>query len=295
MRNTAKGEKARASIEESTGRKRVVEVWELNLSSYQSVQAFAKRAEGLERVDVLLENAGLMNLKFGMAEADESTVTTNVVSTFLLALLMLPKLRETAQRFNTAPRITVVSSELHFMAKFEEGKEEGRGVFEALRDEKRADMGDRYVIPCFFFCMRRAGLADREARYGTTKLLEILLARELAQRIQPSPGAEAAVIVNTLTPGACKSDFFREAGFISRTVMTIIGAIIARTTEVGSRTLVAAASSGQESHGRYMADGVVSTESPWVLSEEGKRVGERVWRELMEDLERVNPGIGENI
>ena len=41
-----------------------------------------------------------------------------------------------------------------------------------------------------------------------------------------------------------------------------------------------------------MADGVVSEPSPWVKSEEGRKVGEKTYRELMEKLERVSPGIG---
>ena len=42
-------------------------------------------------------------------------VTVNVVSTFLLALLILPKLQETAQVYNIVPNLCVVSSELHFV------------------------------------------------------------------------------------------------------------------------------------------------------------------------------------
>lgn len=38
----------------------------------------------------------------------------------------------------------------------------------------------------------------------------------------------------------------------------VIKFLIARTTEVGSRTLVAGAEVGEESHGEYMADGKVA-------------------------------------
>jgi hypothetical protein len=37
-------------------------------------------------------------------------VTVNVLSTLLLTLLLLPKLRHTAARFNIVPRVTIVSS-----------------------------------------------------------------------------------------------------------------------------------------------------------------------------------------
>ncbi|KAL8951496.1 MAG: hypothetical protein Q9222_002523 [Ikaeria aurantiellina] len=114
VRNTEKGERAKRSVEESTGRKGVLEVWALDLTSYASVKAFAERAsKELGRLDVLLANAGMMTQQFEMAEEDEITITTNVTSTFLLSLLLLPKLRETSARFNVKPRLVVTSSDLH--------------------------------------------------------------------------------------------------------------------------------------------------------------------------------------
>jgi len=142
VRNTSKGEAAKQSIEDSTQRSGIVEVWSLDLSSYESVKQFAKRAQSLRRLDLLLENAGMMQNSFTTTEQDESTVTTNVTSTFLLALLVLPKLQETAQNFNTLPRLTIVASDAHFFTKFKEGKAER--IFDELNNEKAADMPDRY-------------------------------------------------------------------------------------------------------------------------------------------------------
>jgi retinol dehydrogenase-12 len=79
-----------------------VEVWELDLNSYASVKAFAGRAKGLERLDVVVENAAVFKFDYATAEDNEQSVTVNVVCTFLHALLLLPKLRETANRFGRA-------------------------------------------------------------------------------------------------------------------------------------------------------------------------------------------------
>jgi len=57
-----------------------------------------------------------------------------------------------------------------------------------------------------------------------------------------------------MTPGACQSDFFREEKGIQAIIQHIMNAIIARTTEAGSRTLVAGLAAGEESHGSYMAN-----------------------------------------
>ncbi|KAK0878752.1 hypothetical protein LTR87_007347, partial [Friedmanniomyces endolithicus] len=113
-RNAEKGEAAKRDIEVSTGRSGVVEVWELDLGDYGSVGRFVERAKGLRRLDVVVENAGINTSKFVEVGGNESTITVNVVSTFLLALLILPKLQETAKLQGTTPNLTIVSSEVQF-------------------------------------------------------------------------------------------------------------------------------------------------------------------------------------
>lgn len=71
VRNISKGDAAKKYIEDSTGRTGVVEVWELDLASYASVKAFAERAHGLERLDAVLENAGVSVHEFALAEDNE--------------------------------------------------------------------------------------------------------------------------------------------------------------------------------------------------------------------------------
>lgn len=80
VRNLDKGEAARKSIEESTGRTGVVEVWQLDLSSYESVKQFVRKAEGLKRLDAIVENAGIATEQFKVFEDNESTITTVIQS-----------------------------------------------------------------------------------------------------------------------------------------------------------------------------------------------------------------------
>ncbi|KAL9043613.1 MAG: hypothetical protein Q9214_003207, partial [Letrouitia sp. 1 TL-2023] len=111
VRDTEKGEAAKASIEETTGRNNVVEVWQVDLCSYESVKEFSRKIHSLDRLDVLLENAGIARYRWVIEEDNESTITTNVVSTFLMAVLAIPKLKETAARFKVTPHLTIVSSD----------------------------------------------------------------------------------------------------------------------------------------------------------------------------------------
>ncbi|KKY39907.1 putative short-chain dehydrogenase reductase [Diaporthe ampelina] len=264
VRNTKAGEAAKADIEKTTQcAPGTVEVWALDLGDYASVKAFAARAaRELERVDVLCENAGIAPDKKTMVQGHESTITVNVVSTFLLALLMLPQLKETAKRFGTRPRLTVVTSEVHGWAKFPERDEPF--VLAAL--DKSEDMGERYMV---------------------SKLLEVLVVRQIAPRIK------GGVTLNMLNPGLCHSELSRDSGL----GLTVMKFFLARSTEVGSRTLVAAGLAGEESHGKYMTDAAVADQSlsAFVHSEEGDRAGKKVWKELSDILDKIEPGVTANI
>jgi hypothetical protein len=113
-RNTKQGKAAKRDIETMTATSNVVDVWPLDLTSFESVRQFCRRADAeLERLDVVVENAGVATPHFQDAEGFESTITINVISTFLMALLLLPKLRKTAAQFNTMPHLTIVSSDAH--------------------------------------------------------------------------------------------------------------------------------------------------------------------------------------
>lgn len=114
-RTASKGEAAKKDIEQTSGRKGVVEVWDLDLDNYDNVKAFAERVKTLKRLDAIIENAGKSTMKFQEVAGNESTITTNVVSTFLLALLVLPKLQETARIYNIVPNLTIISSDVHYM------------------------------------------------------------------------------------------------------------------------------------------------------------------------------------
>lgn len=103
------------------------------------------------------------------------------------------------------------------------------------------------------------------------------------------------VILNTLTPGFCHSELMRHAQFPLNVLARIGKALVGRTTEVGSRTLLAAAGAGEESHGTYMADCKVSQPSKWVRSEDGEKVQKKVYKELLGILEGIEPGITKNI
>lgn len=127
VRNLSAGEKAKAEIEAATGKTGVAQVWHLDLASYDSVKAFARKAAAeLDRIDALIENAGVFPTEYVTAESHHLTITVNVISTFLLAALMLPKLSETARQFNTVPHLAVVATRMGFYYE---------GAWKSIRDD----------------------------------------------------------------------------------------------------------------------------------------------------------------
>lgn len=177
---------------------------------------------------------------------------------------MVPKLKSSAEEFGTQPRLTIVSSEVHRFTKFPERN--APNIFQAL-DEKDKLRSDRYPV---------------------SKLLEVFVVRQIAPKLEGS-----RVILNMLNPGLCHSELARDAGI----VLKIMKFLLARTTEVGSRLLVTAGAMGQESHGKYMTDGKVDDGalSDFVRSEEGSRAAVKVWKELSEILEAIEPGVTSNV
>lgn len=141
-RDVDKGEAARQSIQQETGSSNnVLEVWKLDYSSYDSVKAFAERVQGLARLDTVVENAGINTRKWKMLEENESQITVNVVSTLLLAHLLLPKLRESAKATGNDGRLVIVGSEVYQWARFDE--RHSKYLFDALNSEKQSTIGDR--------------------------------------------------------------------------------------------------------------------------------------------------------
>lgn len=241
-------------------------MWHLDLGSYESVKGFAKKAEGLDRLDAVVENAGIATTEWSVMEDNESTITTNVVSTFLLGLLLLPKLRESGRKFNFTPHLAVVCSEVHAWSPFNERKSES--IFDALNDKETANMPDRYQV---------------------SKLLEVFPCRELATRTKQS--GKSDVIINYLNPGLCHSELARGSPWW----LHVMKFFLARTTEHGSRSLVNAVEGGEGTHGQYLSDCEVEQPGPLVIGEEGPEIQKRVWDELSAKLEKIQPGILGNV
>ncbi|CAF9907335.1 MAG: hypothetical protein GOMPHAMPRED_005081 [Gomphillus americanus] len=272
-RSLEKGEKAKQEVLQQFPKSNtILEVWPLDLASYDSVIQFADRCNSLERLDAFMENAGISTQKFSMAEEDEMSITVNVVSATLLTILLLPKLKDSAKQYGIVPVVSVVSSIVHAAAKTKDIMAAPKGkIFETLSDQKTADMSDRYNL---------------------SKLLVLLSMRELSQRIEASVrDGQPRIIVNNPAPGWAKTELFREDYDLWPLPQKLAFKAIHRTSEVASRCLIHGLTAEVDSQGEWLSDCAVKPASSFTRSQYGQDIQMRIWAELMEKLGRISPDV----
>jgi retinol dehydrogenase-12 len=239
VRSVSAGETAKTAIlKANPSTSTDIEAWPIDLTSYYSVKGFAQRAtETLPRIDSVINNAGLATAVYVTAEDNESTITVNIISTFLLSILMLPKLRESALTFGTTPCISVIGSEGMNFINFKERSVANGAILTTLNDKATANMQDRYFL---------------------TKLLVMYAVRELAAQIDNSTknsGKRQRVILNCVAPGYCATDLAHEQKDTIK--FKVMEKILARKPEVGSRCIVDGVVQGPKSHGQYLSESKV--------------------------------------
>ena len=156
----------------------------LDLADLESVRRAAREfLDKSERLDVLVNNAGLAGAKGITRQGFELAFGTNHLGPFLLTTLLLPRLRESAPA-----RIVNVASEGHYRA---------TGIdWDALREPTATATG----FP----------------EYCVSKLCNVLFTKELA-RGKAGPGVHSYAV----HPGAVASDVWREVPWGVRHLMKL--------------------------------------------------------------------------
>jgi short chain dehydrogenase len=93
VRDESKGQAARTNLSSCRYLEDgAIEVWKLDMLSYDSITAFAERTKTLKRLDIVVLNAGIMKQIYELAPSTshEETIQVNFLSTALLAILLLP-------------------------------------------------------------------------------------------------------------------------------------------------------------------------------------------------------------
>lgn len=215
-RDRGRGESAMAQVSAAaTGESPVLEL--ADLSSLEQVRDLAGRLSGLPKIDVLVNNAGLVIYHRELTvDGFEHTFALNHLAPFLLTNLLRPKLTASAPA-----RVVTVASTAH------------RGA--------RLNLDDLQLEHHY-----SAMLA-----YSGSKLANILFTRELARRLEGT-----RVTANCLHPGTVRTRF-GQTGSVWLRIGLMIGGPFLRSPESGARTVVYLASSPdvRDSSGGYYVSG----------------------------------------
>jgi len=270
-RSESRGTKAKQEIEAllecSTD---IIEVWELDLESPSSIKSFVDRVNTLPRLDVLINNAGIRSVNFKIVYDTERTLAVNEIGTFLLALQLIPKLKETARNYGVTPHMTIVASALYDVAKYPE--KHGDDIFAWFKDESHV---------------------NRMNQYNLSKLLQLYTAIKLCAIVDPANTTDPnPIVINSVDPCFCKTGLSGELSGGPKVFFKVFESIAARPAEEGSRLVVQAAAAGRQTHGLYLRAGEVQKYAP--IAQDDKKAT-YLWELLCKKLEKLQPGILQNL
>lgn len=251
-RTPSKGQAAVADVKKATPTANITFL-PLDLASFDSISSAAKEfTTKSDRLDVLLNNAGVMALPPGTTkEGYEVQFGTNHVGHALFTKLLLPTMLSTAKQPGSDVRIVNLTSEGHRLA------------------------------PAGGLKLDKADL-DKEgtwARYGHSKLANILFTQELAVRY-PSITSIA------VHPGVIKTDLYapnQASSMVMKYGMMVFGSLMKTVTTGAYNQLWAATTKKEElTNGAYYTP--VGSESKGSGNAQNKSFSKELWHWTEESL-----------
>lgn len=276
VRSLERGNSARDTIIDQVGNGCKVEVWELDNARFESVVAFANRANAeLSRLDGLALNAGVSGGQSWAFTDDgwERTVQVNALAPGLLALLMLPLLNRTAQLGSRGlpdgatalkPHITITGSGGQHIAKFPQ--KSASHILNALNDQAQYVPFDRYPL---------------------SKLLDYFLVKKLS-----SLALAHNVVVNTVDPGLNTSEITRDLKLPA--IARLLIKLLAWPASKGALNVLWGLTE-YDGTGAFVSRSRTFQTNKWLATDFGVKVQDRVWKEEMEVWKAYAPEVQEII
>ncbi|KAF3935176.1 hypothetical protein ABW20_dc0108670 [Dactylellina cionopaga] len=270
VRSIERGEEARAQLLNDPNVKKknpdaIVKVYQVDLASFDSVAAFAKKFSEVKTLNIAVLNAGVSFFRYvPTVDECETVFQVNYLSNALLAAHLLPLLKSGASATGKPSHLAFVSSKM-----------------QNLTALKKDSISPQENIIDWFNNKSNMGLD----RYNVSKLLVTAFANELASKVE---AAEEKVIVNSMCPGLVATNFDTNSPLLLKYLMKTVRSVMARTPSEGARALTLAAVTGVEGNGKYYSDGKDTPPAPYLLTEEGKAFQKKLWGQTIERLQKVD-------
>ncbi|KAH8680003.1 hypothetical protein BGZ60DRAFT_503634 [Tricladium varicosporioides] len=139
-RDMEKGTAAKHQINARTSNTDSVEVWQLDMNSYNSIKSFCSRASSqLEHLDIVILNAAIAPRNFSKSPYGwESTLQINLLSTVLLALMLFPKLQASTTP-ESIPRLEIVAARAHESVNLSSEQRNSANLVESFNSTSKED------------------------------------------------------------------------------------------------------------------------------------------------------------
>ncbi len=255
-RTPSKGEEAVTNVKETFPSANIVYL-PLDLASFDSISNAAKAfASQSDRLDILMNNAGVMALPPGTTkEGYEIQLGTNYVGHALLTKLLMPTLLATAKEPGADVRIVNLSSEVNVFAS----------------------------NPDVLFDKSKLDAQPTVTRYGYSKLANILFTQELAKHYP-------TITSVAVHPGIIHSDIWgplqHTTTFLARWLMAGVAFLFGTSIEVGVRNQLWAATCKKGevvSGGFYKPVGYLSMGGPLA---QDRTLARKLWEWTDKELEK---------
>ncbi|KAK6534380.1 hypothetical protein TWF281_005703 [Arthrobotrys megalospora] len=271
VRSVEKGEEAKKQLLNDPNVKKnnpdaVVEVYQVDLASFDSVASFAKRFSEVKKLNIAVLNAGLSFFKYvPTSDGYETVLQVNYLSNSLLAAHLLPLLKAGAAASGKPSHLAFVSSKMQNLTSL----------------KKDSIKPDENIVDWF---NNKANFGMD--RYNVSKLLLTGFTNELASKVDGNQ-----VIINSMCPGLVATNFDTNSPFILKYFMKGVRSLMARTPSEGARALTLAAVTGAEGNGKFYSDGKETPPAPFLSTEDGKKFQKKLWDQTLERLQTVDPTV----
>ncbi len=236
-----------------------VGIIDLDQADLASVRAAADAVSREQRLDLLVNNAGIMIPPFGTTkDGFESQFGVNHIGVFALTGLLLDKLEETP-----GARVINTSSNMHKVGTID---------FDNLNAEKGY---------------------NATAQYAMSKLANLLHVHELDRRLKAAGRKTLAVAAH---PGGSDTELMRHMGAMTRKYLMPIGRLLINSAAAGAWPTLMAATLPDVDGGSYFGPrGLMELAGPAVKVKANKRsldpeLAKRFW-DVSVELSGVDPGL----
>lgn len=215
-RDMERGQAALKEVVENSANENVA-CMKLDLSDTKSIREFADNInKGEERLDILLNNAGVMVCPYGKtADGFEMQIGVNHMGHFLLTYLLMDLIKKSAPA-----RIINVSSMAHLV---------GSINLEDINSEKSY---------------------DKSRAYSQSKLANVLFTRSLAKRLEGT-----GVTAYSLHPGVVQTDLWRHLNGPQQALMKVVSPFTKSSTQGAQTSIYCAVEPSLENEsGGYYSD-----------------------------------------